>query len=127
MGKKFTYKGHSVEQLKKMSIEEFGRLITARERRALKRGLTEPQKKLLERIRKNPKKYHKTHERDMVILPEMIGVKIGVHNGQQWVTIEIKPEMVGHRLGEFATTRQRVKHSAPGVGASRSSKFVAIK
>lgn len=127
MAKKFTYKGHSVEQLKKMSIEEFGRLITARERRALKRGLTEPQKKLLERIRKNPKKYHKTHERDMVILPEMIGVKIGVHNGQQWVTIEIKPEMVGHRLGEFATTRQRVKHSAPGVGASRSSKFVAIK
>lgn len=127
MAKKFNYKGHSVEQLKKMSIEEFGRLITARERRALKRGLTESQKKLLERIRKNPKKYHKTHERDMVILPEMIGVKIGVHNGKEWVTVEIKPEMVGHRLGEFAMTRKRVKHSAPGVGASRSSKFVAIK
>lgn len=127
MAKKFAYKGYEVDELKKMSIEEFSRLITARERRALERGLTEPQKKLLERIRNNPKKYHKTHERSMVILPEMIGVKLGVHNGREWVTVEITPEMVGHRLGEFAQTRKRVKHSAPGVGASRSSKFVSIK
>ena len=127
MVKKFTYKGYEEEQLKKMSIEEFARLITARERRALKHGLTETQKKLLERIRKSPGKFHKTHERNMVILPEMVGVKLGVHNGKEWVSVEIKPEMVGHRLGEFALTRKRVKHSAPGVGASRSSKFVAIK
>ena len=110
-----------------MSIEEFGRLITSRERRALKRGLTETQKKLFERIRKNPEKFHKTHERNMVILPEMIGAKLGVYNGKEWISVEIKADMVGHRLGEFALTRKRVKHSAPGIGASRSSKFVAIK
>lgn len=127
MPKKFSYRGHSLEELKQMSIEEFARLVAARERRALRRGLTEQQKKLLERIRKHPDKYHKTHQRDMVILPEMVGVKIGVFSGKEWVTVQIKPEMIGHRLGEFAMTRQRVKHSAPGVGASRSSKHVAIK
>lgn len=110
-----------------MSINEFAKLVKSRTRRALKRGLTERQKKLLERIRKNPKAFHKTHERDMVILPEMVGAKIGVYNGKEWVAVEIKPEMIGHRLGEFALTRKRVKHSAPGVGASRSSKHISIK
>ena len=127
MAKKFSYRGYSLEELKTMSIDEFTRIVKARARRALKRGFTEPQKKLLERIRKRPKKFHKTHERDMVILPEMVDVKIGVYNGKQWVTIEIKPEIIGHRLGEFALTRGRIKHSAPGVGASRSSKHISIK
>jgi small subunit ribosomal protein S19 len=127
MPKKFTYRGLSLEELKKLSIDEFARLVKSRERRTLKRGLTEGQKRLLERVRKNPKGFHKTHERDMVILPEMVGVKFGIHNGKKWVTVEIKPEMIGHRLGEFALTRERVKHSAPGVGASRSSKHVSIK
>ena len=116
-----------MEELQKMSIDEFANLVKARARRALKRGLTESQRKLLEAIRKNPKAYHKTHARDMVILPEMVGVKIGVYNGKEWVTVEIKPEMIGHRLGEFALTRKRVKHSAPGIGASRSSKFISVK
>jgi small subunit ribosomal protein S19 len=127
MPKKFTYRGLSLEELRKLSIGEFAKLIKSRERRTLKRGLTEGQKRLLERVRKNPKGFHKTHERDMVILPEMVGIKFGIHNGKEWITVEIKPEMIGHRLGEFALTRQRVKHSAPGVGASRSSKHVSIK
>ena len=127
MPKKFSYRGYSLEELRKLSIDEFTKLVKSRERRALKRGLTEAQKKLLENVRKNPKGFHKTHERDMIILPEMVGVKFGVYNGKEWVTVEVKPEMIGHRLGEFALTRQRIKHSAPGVGASRSSKHVSIK
>lgn len=127
MAKKFTYRGLGLEELRKLSIDEFARLIKSRERRTLKRGLTEGQKKLLEKVRKNPKGFHKTHERDMIILPVMIGVKFGIHNGKEWVTVDVKPEMIGHRLGEFALTRGRVKHSAPGVGASRSSKHVSIK
>lgn len=127
MVREFSFRGHNLEELKKMSIEEFARLLKARERRALKRGLTSQQKKLLERIRKNPNKFHKTHVRDMVILPEMVGVKLGVFNGKEWVTVVIKPEMIGHRLGEFAVTTQRVKHSAPGVGATRGSKHIAVK
>ncbi|MCS7106149.1 MAG: 30S ribosomal protein S19 [Candidatus Aenigmarchaeota archaeon] len=134
MAKVFTYRGYTLEELKKMSINEFAKLLSARERRSLLRGLTERQKKLLEDIRKNPDKFHKTHERDMVILPEMVGAKIGVYVGGakagesgKWVPIVITPEMIGHRLGEFAPTCKRVKHSAPGIGATRGSKHVAIK
>lgn len=127
MVRKYTFRGYSVEQLKEMSVDEFSKIITARERRALKRGFTSAQRKLLERIKRKPDKFHKTHERDIVIIPQMLGAKIGVYNGKEWIAIEITPDKLGHRLGEFAMTRQRVKHSAPGVGASRSSKHVSIK
>ena len=131
----FRLRGYTLEELKKMSLNEFVKLLTARERRTLKRGLTERQKKLLENIMKYPDKIHRTHERDMIILPQMVGAKIGIHTGggkpgdpsEKWVVIEIKPEMIGHRLGEFAMTCKRVKHSAPGVGATRGTKHVAIK
>jgi small subunit ribosomal protein S19 len=124
---KFEMRGKSLEEIKAMSIEEFMGFITSRERRALKRGFTEYQKKLLEKIRKDPKKFHRTRCRDMVIIPEMIGIKMGVHNGKEYATVEIRPEMIGHRLGEFALTRKTVKHSAPGFGATRSSKYVPLK
>ncbi len=116
-----------MEELKKMSLEEFSRVLTSRERRSLLRGLTERQKKLLEEIRKDPKKFHKTHERDMIILPEMVGVKLGVYNGKEYKPIEILPEMIGHRLGEFALPRERVMHSSPGAGATRGSKHIPLK
>jgi small subunit ribosomal protein S19 len=124
---KFEFRGKSIEEIKAMNLEEFSLMIPSRQRRSLKRGLPEKQKKLLEKIRKNPKKYHRTHSREMVILPEMVGVKIGVYNGKEYLALEIKPEMLGHRLGEFVLTRKNVKHSAPGFGATRSSKFVPLK
>jgi small subunit ribosomal protein S19 len=127
MAKKYTFRGYSEEQLKGMGLEEFMKIITSRERRAIKRGFTTSQRKLLEIIKADPVKFHKTHERDMVIIPQMMGAKIGVYNGKEWVTVDITPDKLGHRLGEFALTRQRVKHSSPGVGASRSSKHVSIK
>jgi len=124
---KFEFRGKSIEEIKNMTLEEFSLMIPSRQRRSLKRGLPERQKKLLEKIRKDPKKYHRTHSREMVILPEMVGVKIGVYNGKEYLALEIKPEMLGHRLGEFVLTRKNVKHSAPGFGATRSSKFVPLK
>lgn len=124
---KIQLKGKSLEEIKKMELEEFARLIPARQRRSLKRGFTEAQKKLLEKIKTNPKKFHRTKSRDMVIIPQMLDVKIGVHNGKEYVPVEIKPEMLGHRLGEFVLTRQAVKHSAPGFGATKSSKYVPLK
>jgi small subunit ribosomal protein S19 len=127
MAKEFRFRGYSLEELKKMSIDEFAKVATSRARRSLKRGLTEQQKKLLENIRKYPEKFHKTHVRDMVILPEMVGAKIGVFNGKEWVNVVITPEMIGHRLGEFSIPIKRVKHSAPGIGASRGSKHIAVK
>jgi len=125
MPKIFSFRGKSLEELKKMNVEEFGKLLNSRERRSLKRRMTDPQRKLLENIRKDPQKFHRTHVRDMIVLPEMIGIKMAIFAGKEWQTVEILPEMVGHRLGEFTQTNKRVKHSAPGIGATRGSKFAA--
>jgi len=127
MAKVFMFRGKTLEELKQMSIEEFARLLTSKERRTLKKGLQENQKMLLEEIKNNPDKFHKTHIRDMIILPQMVGAKIGVFNGKEWVSIYITPEMIGRRIGEFSIPIKRVKHSAPGIGATRGSKFYAAK
>lgn len=122
----FTFKGKTVEELQKMPLEDFARLLQSRRRRSLRRGLTVQQKKLLERLRKRQKAV-KTHVRDMVIIPEMVGKRILIHSGKEWVTLDVTGEMLGHVLGEFAMTRKKVMHSAPGVGATKSSKFLPLK
>lgn len=127
MAKQFMFKGKTLEELQQMNLEEFSQLLDSRKRRALKRGLTKQQKKLLERIRRNKDRPVRTHVRDMIILPEMINKKISIHSGQSFEIVTIMPEMLGHMLGEFSQTRGRVRHSAPGVGATRSSKFVPLK
>ncbi|MCC6027406.1 MAG: 30S ribosomal protein S19 [Archaeoglobales archaeon] len=123
--REFLFRGYTFEEIQKMSLEDFVKLLPARERRKLKRGLTEKEKILLEKLKK--KGTVRTHVRDMVILPEMVGKTIFVHNGKEFVKVEIRPEMLGHRLGEFAMTTRFEKHSGPGVGATRSSKFVPLK
>jgi small subunit ribosomal protein S19 len=101
-------------------------LLPSRERRSLKRGLTEQQKTFLENLRAGKKKL-KTHCRDMIVLPEMVGLLLKVHNGKTWVPVSVQPEMIGHRLGEFALTRNSVKHSSPGIGATRSSASMSVR
>jgi small subunit ribosomal protein S19 len=127
MPKIFAYRGKSVDQLKQMSIEEFSRLLTSRDRRVIKRGFTDAEKKFLEHIKKNPGKFHKTHVREMIILPQMIGVKVGVYTGKEWTQLNITADMIGCRLGDFAPVCKRVKHSSPGVGATRGSKHIPLK
>jgi|SRR3989338_2996930 len=128
MAKEETYKGKTMEELKRMSVDDFMKITTARQRRSLKRGLNDAQKELLARMNKfksgGTKKPVKTHCRDMVVLPEMLGMTIHVYNGKSFVPVQIFPEMLGHYLGEFALTRNRVTHSAPGIGATRSSSGV---
>ncbi len=128
--KEFTYRGYTLDELKKMSLEEFAELLPARQRRSLRRGFTQVQKKLLQKVEKaldgkNVKL--RTHARDMIILPKMVGLTFQVHNGKEWVRVEVKPEMIGHYLGEFAPTRKRVRHGSPGVGATRSSMYIPLK
>jgi len=130
--KELTYRGLTTEEMQKLPQEEMQNLLTSRGRRSLKRGIQEQQDKLLERVaaaRKSGdlKKSIKTHCRDMIIIPEMVGLKFGVYNGKEFVEFETTLEMVGHYLGEFALCRRPVKHSAPGVGATRSSLFVPVK
>ena len=131
---KFHYRGHTLEALKKMNMDEFVSLLPARARRSLRRGLPPRQKKLLERLRRSyrAKKRGKdiltrTHVRDMIIFPEMVGLQIGVYNGKSYEIVEVKPEMIGHYLGEFSLTRRHVQHGSPGIGATRSSKYVPLK
>jgi small subunit ribosomal protein S19 len=122
----FTYRGYTLAKLKKMKIEEFAELMGARQRRKLKRKLRESEEKLLEEL-KSDKESVKTHLRDAIVLPGMVGKKIGIHSGKGFEYVEIKPEMIGHYLGEFALTRKKVLHGAAGVGATRSSKYVPLK
>lgn len=121
----YTYRGKTVSELQELSLEEFAELLPSRERRSIKRGFTEGQKKVLHEFKEG--KNVKTHHRDMIILPEMIGQTIEIHNGKSFVSVELQPEMVGHRFGEFAPTRSRVSHGSAGVGATRSSRFVPLK
>jgi small subunit ribosomal protein S19 len=127
MAKKiFTYKGKTIEELKKLSLNEFIELVPSRQRRSLKRGLTEEQKKLMKKIERNDQDI-KTACRDMIILPQMIGKTIKVHRGNEFVPVAISEEMIGHFLGEFTLTRKKVEHSTPGVGATRSSANISVK
>lgn len=124
--KEFKYRGKTLEELKEISLSEFLELLTSRERRSLKRGFTEQQKKLIEKIKKG-KKDIKTHCREIVILPQWVGLTIKVYNGKEFKPVIIQPEMIGHRLGEFSLTRARIQHSSPGVGATRSSKAISVR
>ena len=124
--KEFTFRGKTVEELKKLSINELAQLLTSRQRRTIKRGFTEQQKILLKKIKQNQKNIE-THCRDMIILPEMIGMTIKVFQGKEFVPVMVEQDMIGHCLGEFALTRKRVQHSAPGIGATRSSASLSVK
>lgn len=126
MAKEFIFKGKSIGELKNLSVNEFSELIPSRARRSLKRGITEDQKKLIEKIKANDPNI-KTHAREMVILPVFVGHMVKVYNGKEYFPVHITEEMVGHYLGEFALTRRRVAHNAPGVGATKSSSSVSVR
>ncbi len=124
--KEFSYRGHSFEELKNMPKDEIMSLFPARIRRSLKRLPNENQEKFWEKVKKG-KKVIETHRRDIVVLPELVGRKVGVHNGKEFKIVEITSEMIGHYLGEFALTRKFGKHSGPGIGATRSSKYMPLR
>ncbi|MGB9003070.1 MAG: 30S ribosomal protein S19 [Nitrosotalea sp.] len=131
MVKEFKYRGMTLEQLQGMSLEKLFELLPSRARRSLTRGITDDKRKLLEdtKLAKagKAKTTIKTHLRDLIILPYMAGLTISVYSGKEFKPVDIKPDMVGHYLGEFIMTNKRVVHGAPGVGASRSSLYVPLK
>jgi len=131
MAKEFLFQGKKIEDLKKLTLQEIMVMLPSRQRRSLKRGFSEGQKTLLKKIelaqQGKLKKTIKTHIRNIVILPQMVGVLLLVHRGKEFVPVKITDEMIGHYLGEFTYNRSRVKHSAPGIGATRSSAAVSVK
>jgi len=126
MKKEFIFRGKKLEELSTLNIKEFALLLNARQKRSLMRGLTEQQKILLEKFKKDDKNI-RTHCRDMIILPEMVNKVVNIHNGKQFVRIDVLPDMLGHYLGEFVLTRKKVSHHAPGIGATRSSASLSVK
>ena len=129
MVREFRYRGHSLEELQAMPLDNLLSILPARQRRSLTRGITDEKRKLIEEVKnaKNAKNPIKTHLRDFIILPYMVGLTIHIHNGKDFMPVEIKPSMIGHYLGEYAMTNKRVVHGTPGVGSSRSSLYVPLK
>jgi len=125
MADEFIFHGKNMKELKELGVKEFAALLPTRQRRSLTRGFREPQKRLLERLEK--KDDVRTHNRDMIIIPAMIGKTVRIYNGKEFVRITLMDEMVGHYLGEYALTRKMVKHNSPGVGATRSSASVSVR
>ena len=128
----FTYRGHTLEELQDMDVDEVAELLPARQRRSIVRGLSEEKEKLLEDAREAGEEETandpiRTHLRDMPVLPEFVGLTFAVHNGQAFERVKVEPEMLGHYLGEFQLTRTSVEHGQAGIGATRSSKFVPLK
>ncbi len=133
--RKYRYRNKTLEELIDMPMDDLVKLLPARTRRSLSRGFSPRQRRLLEKIieaRQNllnecKESIIKTHVRNMVILPIMVGLTVSVYNGKEFVPVRITPEMIGHYLGEFAVTTKQVRHGEPGLKATRSTLFVALK
>lgn len=126
--KEFTYKGRTIEELKALDVREFAKFLKSRQKRTILRNFQDIEKfinRSKEKIRKDKK--IRTHQRDLVVVPGIVGMKIQVHNGNKFIPVEITGEMLGHKLGEFAPTRARIKHSKAGVGATKGTKHKAKK
>ncbi|KAK6180318.1 hypothetical protein SNE40_012498 [Patella caerulea] len=133
--RKYTYRGVDLDQLLDMTNDQLVELLGTGPRRRFSRGLKRKPMHFMKKLRKSKKRAGpfekpevvKTHLRDMIIVPEMIGSIVGVYNGKTYNQVEIKPEMTGHYLGEFSITYKPVKHGRPGIGATHSSRFIPLK
>ena len=133
--RKFTFRGIDLEKLMDLDSTQIMDLMQSRVRRKFQRGLKRKPMGLIKRLRKEKTRVApgekpevvKTHLRNMIIVPEMIGSQVGVYNGKVFNTVEIKPEMTGHYLGEFSITYKPVSHGRAGIGATKSSRFVPLK
>ncbi len=126
--KELRYRGMNLEELKALDAREFAKFIRSKDRRFVLRNFQKVENfvnRAKEKMSKN--KAIRTHIRDVVIVPEMVGMKIFVYNGNKFIPVVITIEMLGHKLGEFAPTRARIKHSKAGVGATKGSKHKSKK
>lgn len=133
--KKFTFRGVDLDALLTMKPVELLPLLSSRARRKFNRGLTRKPMALIKKLNKAKKEAPehekpetvKTHLRNMIIVPEMIGSVIGVYNGKIFQSVEIKPEMIGTYLAEYSCSYKFVRHGRPGIGATHSSRFIPLK
>jgi small subunit ribosomal protein S19 len=122
----FTYRGFTIDELKAKGINELLPLMPSRPRRKVVRGFSRGEETLLAKVRSGDEKV-RTHLREMLVMPEMIGKTIEIYNGKEFIKVEFQPESVFHYLGEFALTRKKISHGSAGIGATRGSKYVPLK
>ena len=125
--KEFMFRGYNMEQLLAMPFEDVLELLPSRARRTYLRGLNYEQQLVFDKLKGEVDGPVRTHRRDLPIIPQFVGKTVSIYNGHEFVDVEIKPEMIGCMLGEFAINRKAPQHSGPGVGATRSSKFMPLK
>ena len=133
--KKFSYRGNDLKKLIDMNMDEMSQQLRSRQRRKLRRKMGTKYARFINKLLEAKKHTGtgekpaavKTHLRDCIVLPSMVQSVINIHKGNGYSNVEVKPEMIGYYLGEFAVTYKRVSHGKPGVGATHSSKFVPIK
>jgi len=126
--KQFTYRGKTMEELKALDVREFAKYLKSRQRRTVLRNFQEIEKFISRsKIKIERNKPVKTHQRDLVVVPDMVGMKIQIYNGNKFIPVEMMGEMLGHKFGEFAPTRARIKHSKAGVGATKGTRAQAKK
>lgn len=130
--KEFTYRGKTMAELLQMDLEEFSKLVNSRQRRSLKKGFDSKVMKKIDKameLKKEGKQLKpiRTHRRDIVIIPKMVGLLFGIHRGNEFQIVEINEKMLGHYLGEIALTRKRLMHGKAGIGATRSSTAITAR
>jgi len=127
--REFTYKGKTVSELLPLSQEDFAQLLPTRAKRSLLRGVNKRLNQRMDEADKLGKKDKeiRTHNRSAVITPRMVGRLFGVYSGNQFQKVEIMPEMLGHKLGELALTRKRLRHGKAGIGATKSSTAITAR
>lgn len=117
------YRGQQLEFLKTLDVRESAKYLKSRSRRSVLRNFDSIER-FVKRCETNiaAKKKIRTHLRDIVIVPKLVGMNIQIYNGKTFNDVLITVEMIGHRLGEFSLTRNKVNHGTAGIGATKSSK-----
>jgi len=110
--KELKFRGKTLEELKTLDVREFASLLRSRQRRTVLRNFQEHEifvKRAESHLAKG-KKLVKTHSRALVIVPGLVGMRLGIYTGREFAPVDITIEMLGHKLGEFAPTRARARH-----------------
>jgi small subunit ribosomal protein S19 len=126
--KQFTFRGKTIEELNSLDVREFAQYLKSRRKRTVLRQFQEIEKfikRAKDKISKG--KNVRTHNRDLIVVPELVGMKIHIYNGKSFIPVEVTGEMLGHVFGEFAPTRGRISHGKAGVGATKGSRSKSKK
>jgi len=126
--KQFTYKGKTMDELKELDVREFAKYLNSKQKRFVLKKFQDIEMFInRSNIKISKNKPIRTHKRDLVIVPQMVGMKLFIYNGKTFVPVEVIGEMLGHKFGEFAPTRARIKHGKAGVGATKGSRSKSKK